>query len=83
MMWQIIIASSRLPNVDSFQFAVSLSGERLVQGDDSGTQWYTLKRAVCVECAIFGGLSKCIQAEWAAVSFRGGTFPAERKETSV
>lgn len=28
---------------------------------------------MCVECAIFGGLSKCIEAEWAAVSFRAGT----------
>lgn len=58
-------------------------GKRVVQGVHSATQWYTVKRAVCVECAIFGGLSKCIQAEWAAVSFRGGTFPAKRKETSV
>lgn len=80
MMWQIIIASSRLPNVDSFQFAVSLSGEEAGAG---GSQCDTVKRAVCVECAIFGGLSKCIQAEWAAVSFRGGTFPAKRKETSL
>lgn len=67
MMWQITIASSRLPNVDSFQCG------RVEWGSHSGTQWVTVKRAVCVECAIFGGLSKCIQAEWAAVSFRGGT----------
>lgn len=50
MMWQIIIASSRLPNVDSLQFAVSLSGE---EGGAGGSQCDTVVHSgTCGVCRV-------------------------------
>lgn len=46
MMWQIIIASSRLPNCR--QFSVSKEGEQAQW--DTHTHTVRLLRAVCVEC---------------------------------
>lgn len=64
MMWQIIIASSRLPNCR--QFSVSKEGEQ--------AQWDTHTHSTATTCGVCRvrllccGLSKCIQAEWAAAA---------------